>query len=81
MSLTRGFTKYHLWLTVLCNNGHGRIFNGCTATVIIYQLLCNLLVFNIVPSVIPDHITHEDFLYYTIPFNSLAFVIGSIIEV
>lgn len=81
MSLTRGLTRYHLWLAVIFDNRHGRRFNGCTASVIILQLLCNLLVFNLVPAVIPDHITHEDLVYYAFPFNMVAFIIGAIMEV
>jgi len=81
MSLTRGMTKYHLWLAVIFGNRHGKRFNGCTATMILYQLMCNLLLFNLVPAVIPDHVTQGDLIYYAMPFNMVAFIIAAIMEV
>ena len=63
------------------SNRRGRQFNGCTASVIVYQLTCNLLLLNLVPATFPDEITYRDLSTYALPFNLVAFVIAAIMEV
>lgn len=81
MLLTRGLPRHHIWLGIIFANRQGRQFNGCSACVIVYQLLCNLLLLNTVPTEFAGELFHHDLYSYSLPFNLLAFVIAAIIEV